>query len=104
MSLDYVQTLRLIYCASCGVPFGMTADMEQRRRQDHVKFYCPAGHVNYFNGKTDAEKQQERADQLERQLANRDESLRAERASHAITKGKLTKARNRIAKTAEAAQ
>lgn len=35
---------------------------------------------------------------LERQLANREEDLRAAKAAHAVTKGKLTKTRNRIAK------
>ncbi|OBC14090.1 hypothetical protein A5784_30795 [Mycobacterium sp. 852013-50091_SCH5140682] len=104
MSLTYDQTLSLIHCATCGVPFGITDDMANRRRQDHRDFYCPAGHINVFNGKTEAEKQQERADRLERLLANRDESLRAERASHAVTKGQLTKARNRVAKTAEASK
>lgn len=102
MSLTYDQTLTLIHCANCGVPFGMTADMEKRRRQDHGTFYCPAGHRNVFDGKTDAEKAQERAERLSELLSDRAESLRAERKSHAVTKGKLTKARNRIAKSAEA--
>lgn len=98
MSLTYTQTLTLIHCAACGVPFGITGDFEQRRRADHKKFYCPTGHSNVFNGKTDTEKQRERAERLERQLANRDEDLRAAKVAHAVTKGKLTKTRNRIAR------
>ncbi|ORA38076.1 hypothetical protein [Mycobacterium aquaticum] len=104
MSLTYEQALSLVHCAACGVPFGMTADMEQRRRQDHANFYCPAGHRNVFNGKSEAEKQRVLALRLAEKLSDRDELLRAERKSHAVTKGQLTKARNRIAKTAEAAQ
>lgn len=96
-TLNYTEQLVVEHCCSCGMAFAMPADYESRRRDDHRNFYCPAGHSQYYTGKSEAEKQRDRADWLERQLANRDEDLRATRASLIATKGVLTKTRKRIA-------
>lgn len=64
-------TLKLIECANCGMPFGVTESFQNRRRDDHKGFMCPNGHSNVYNGKTEAEKLRE---QLERS-ANREKSL-----------------------------
>lgn len=42
-------------CANCGTVFGIAADLEKRRRQDHATFYCPNGHPMHFTGKNDEE-------------------------------------------------
>lgn len=95
--LTHTETYEIEHCCTCGMAFAMTRDFKQRRINDHDWFYCPAGHSQHYTAKTEAQKQLERAERLERTLANRDESLRAERAAHAVTKGKLTKTKNRIA-------
>ena len=62
----------MIECCNCGVHFGMTADYEARRREDHRDFYCPNGHPQRFNGPTEKEK---RITALEQQLAERERLL-----------------------------
>jgi hypothetical protein len=103
-TITYTEKLTVIYCAGCSVPFGMPADMEERRRNDHATFYCPSGHSNVFNGKTEAEKQRERADRLARQVEAREADIRFEqrrleneRRAHSATKGQLTKTKKRVA-------
>lgn len=56
-----------IGCAreGCYATICLDAKGEQRLRETHETFYCPAGHKNYFPGKTD---EQKRIDRLERKL------------------------------------
>jgi hypothetical protein len=70
-----VLTHNRLSCAreGCYAVITLHPDDEQRLRQTHETFYCPAGHRNYFPGKTDQEK---RIEQLERTLA----SIREDRA------------------------
>lgn len=83
-------------CCNCGCLFALTSDMQKRlRNKPGETFYCPRGHAQYYTGKTEEQKQRERAERLERQLANRDEDLRSARASLIATKGQLTKAKKR---------
>lgn len=45
------------YChEGCAVTFGMPSGMYTNRKNDHATFYCPNGHPQVFNGKTEAEK------------------------------------------------
>lgn len=89
-------TLALFTCSQCGIGFGVPEYWSKARHRDHKTWYCPNGHGQYFPGKSDVEIAREKAARLERQLANRDEDLRVERASHAATKGQLTKVRRRV--------
>lgn len=90
-------------CCNCGVLFAVTESFQQQCLDNPEKwFYCPNGHQQHYTGKTDAQKAKERAAELERRLASREEDLRAERMQreaerrrHAATKGQLTKARKR---------
>jgi hypothetical protein len=102
-SLTMQETVKLITeeCCTCGVLFAMAARF-QRQCRDHPMgtpqekgFYCPAGHIQYYTGPTEAQRQRQRAERAEQQLASRDEDLRVERASHAATKGQLTRTRRR---------
>lgn len=94
--LNYTEQLVVEHCCDCGMAFAMAADFRIRRLNDHGWFYCPAGHRQHYTGKTEEQRQRERAERLERQLANRDEDLRATRASLIATKGVLTKTRKRV--------
>lgn len=54
--------------------FAMTTDFQRRRRKDREWFYCPAGHRQYYSGKTKEQKLKEelsranqRADQHRRE-------------------------------------
>ena len=85
----------------CGMTYAIPQTLYKHVHQQHengreqTMIYCPLGHRWCFSGKGEAEKQRERAERLERSLANREEDLRSERASHVATKGQLTKARKR---------
>lgn len=98
LTLNYTGQIYVQNCCSCGITFGVPTDFDAKRREDHQSFYCPSGHPQSYRGKTEEQKQRDRAERLERQLANRDEDLRSTRASLIATKGQLTKTKNRIAK------
>lgn len=85
-------------CYSCGVLFAFPVTLREKLLSDHSRnFYCPNGHSQHYIGKTDAEKQRERAERLERQLANRDEDLRSAHASNRAMRGQVTKLKKRVA-------
>jgi len=56
----------------CGVSFAITSEFEDRRRKDHVEFYCPNGHPQGFHGKTAEE---ERIDALQAEKLRLESSL-----------------------------
>ena len=82
--------------ASCGIAFAIPDSLYRKASDDHdVWFWCPNGHNIHFLGPSDAEKARERADFLERRLANAQEDARAANASLIATKGHLTRAKKR---------
>lgn len=103
-TLNVVQTFTIIDCCECGMSFGFTREYERERRRDHKWFYCPNGHQQHWQQKSDVEKaredaeaQRERAERLARQVTQIGERLSTERKSHSATKGQLTKAKKRAA-------
>jgi hypothetical protein len=54
----YFGTLAIIHCCheKCGVPFGMPENWINSFKKTHNEFYCPAGHSNYFPGKSKEER------------------------------------------------
>lgn len=99
----YTETLHVLACARCSMPFGITSDFEQRHRDNHDTFYCPNGHPNYYSGKSESEKlkqdilqQQERMEYL--QKANNSLHAKITEKNHEIRahKGAKTRLVNRI--------
>ncbi len=43
-------------CCNCGVVFGMTSQLKEKRSDDHKLFYCPNGHGQHYTGESEAEK------------------------------------------------
>lgn len=94
----YSGTLVLVTCCNCHVPFGMSIDHYNDRREDHQGFYCPNGHRQHFTGPSEKE-------QLRRQLKwaeadavhQRDQREAAERSNRAL-KGVVTKTKRRVGK------
>jgi hypothetical protein len=100
-SVSYETKITVLECANCNIDFGIGADFEKRRRDDHQTFYCPNGHGNVFKGPSEAEKRAERAERdaewyRARSEAWKDQAEAAERA-RAAQKGANTKLRKRIA-------
>lgn len=100
-TIEHTQTLTSMTCGvpGCGIAFAIPASLYRKANDDHgIWFYCPNGHHIHFLGKSDTEKASERAEWLSRQLANRDEDVRAARASLIATKGHLTRTKKRAEK------
>jgi hypothetical protein len=99
-----IYTLVQQTCYLCGVLFGMEAGFDKRRRNDHREWFCPNGHGQIYNGKTEAQQLKEQLDAA-RSLAAREAMWRreaearteTERRSAAAYKGHMTRIRNRIA-------
>jgi hypothetical protein len=97
-------TLTHISCYKCGVVFGIPANLNAELLNNHESFWCPNGHSQHYLGKTEAQKQRERAEMAEQRAERAEASRRAawdqaeaaERRRRAA-KGQLTKVKNRVA-------
>ena len=91
-------------CCACGILFAVDGDYDRRRREDHKDFHCPNGHPQHYTGKTEAQRQRQRAEQAEakaaRLQAHADQQAAEigyqQRRASAL-KGHLTRMRRRIA-------
>ena len=86
----------------CGMTYAIPRELYRHmlgKRNNNLRqpdVYCPLGHTWIISGESELDKELRNVARLERQLANRDEDLRSERASHAATKGALTKTQKRV--------
>ena len=96
----YTTNLYLETCCSCGVPFGLSQEIYDRRQEDGETFYCPNGHSQHYTQKASLEedlknaqarlaKQREVSEWYEEQLKNTTNSLRATKAAHTRTKNRI---------------
>ena len=91
-------------CCTCSMPFSMPDDFRSRMLESRELFSCPAGHQQRYTGKSEAQKQRDRAEVLERRLRTarqsedfyRSQALTARRSASAY-KGHLTRMRNLVA-------
>lgn len=93
---DFPVDLFVETCCSCGMVFAMPKDWKDRLVRKNGTFYCPRGHEQWYSGKTEAQKERERADRLARDADyQRQERRAAERREltakqqHGKTKAKL---------------
>ncbi len=89
----YTVKLYVSDCVNCGVIFGITEELENRRRYDGKSFYCPNGHSMVFSG--EEAKLKEELTQAHERAAGERRRFDAEKRSHAATKGQLTKTKKR---------
>jgi len=66
----FTGTLVVQDCCVCGITFGVPADFDRRRLDDHKSFYCPAGHAQSYTGKTEAQKLREQLARTQQQRDN----------------------------------
>ena len=55
-------------CAKCAILFAVPLDFHNRRRDDHVGFYCPSGHSQWYPAKSSLEIAQDAKRKAEKQL------------------------------------
>ena len=95
-TISYSDTLSVETCW-CGTTYAIPTTLRdymmdcKRNGRQQPNVYCPLGHTWFFSGEAEVDK-------VKRQLANIEEELRIERASHSSTKGELTKSRKRAAR------
>jgi len=74
-------------CCTCGMQFAMTVDFQRRKLKDRGWFCCPAGHQQYYAGKTEEQKLREQIEQKDREIAARDRRVsNAESRARAVNK------------------
>jgi hypothetical protein len=90
-------------CPSCGIEWAAPKRFFEGRRATGATFYCPNGHTLHY-GETEADRLRRERDRLAQQVAQRDDALRAERASRdeiqrqlSAQKGVTTRLKNRAA-------
>lgn len=99
----FVETLVVLHCYKCHVPFGLENDHYQRAKRSGDEFFCTNGHGQVFSTTREQELENSLRDARERarraemgRQAARDQAAAAERSVRAY-KGHLTRARNKIA-------
>lgn len=64
-----------ITCYKCGIPFGIPDYQHTRLLNNHEGFFCPNGHEQFFNGKTEAQKLKEQLEQKEKLLLEKERKI-----------------------------
>ncbi len=69
---QFVGTTQLVVeeCCNCYALFAMTVEFKAKRLIDHKSFYCPAGHKQYYTGKSNEEKLQDKLRKTKKRLAD----------------------------------
>lgn len=103
MEFSVMEELSSLLCATCSMLFAIPSRFEKQRRDDHVEFYCPAGHSNYYPQKSEAEKLKDDVARLQREreyAEARERDLRVNNTNlklkNAAQRGVTTRIKNRI--------
>lgn len=67
--LHFQRTFETEECITCGTVFAVVDSFIQQKKRDHGVFYCPNGHNQFYQGKSDVEKLRDQLADKERQLA-----------------------------------
>lgn len=81
-------TFFFLDCCACGVVFGMSDDLDSRRRQDGEDFYCPNGHAQSYTETNEM--------RLNRELQAARDDLASARSQLAKERGASARLRERI--------
>lgn len=91
-------------CKVCGAIYALSQDFIAARRKDGKTWCCPNGHNWHFlQGESETDRLKRELTQANERIESertwarlQEQALSDERRSHAATKGKLTKTRNRV--------
>lgn len=81
MALTKTETVEFAECccSECGIYYYVPSQWRKNRREDHVGFYCPNGHNQYFPAESDAEKLRKELDAEKRRHEFTKNEAKAER-------------------------
>ena len=102
--INITTPLVLETCCNCFMVFAMPEEFQARRRKDHQGFYCPNGHRQYYNAKSEEDKLRDQlaAEKHAREQADawaRDKAVQLEQTKKrlAATQGVVTRHKRKIA-------
>src|SRR6266699_806086 len=103
--ITYSRTMYVMNCCRCGIEFGVPNEWDTKRREDHGSFYCPNGHQQSYQGKTEAEKLAEKLETEKRSVTFWREEAKRQEDSKALArrqrdayKGHATRLKKRVVK------
>jgi hypothetical protein len=94
-----IETLANETCCSCGIAFAVPVDFQRRRLADHEWFYCPSGHKQHYEGKSEVDRLKDQLEAERQRTARAEESRRwAETAAKGarIAEGRAKAAKKRL--------
>ena len=83
-------------CCNCGMQFAMTVDFRNRRLKDRKSFYCPAGHKQYYSGKTKEQRLKEELTQANRRADQHRQEAFEQRQRTASISRSYSRVRERV--------
>jgi hypothetical protein len=100
-------TMETVICCECSVPFAMPQQLKQHLKDTGNSFYCPNGHSQHYTRST-VQKLKDEIAEKERALEWKGRQLKSmqERNQHLgnvvrVTKGHVTKQKNKLKRVAE---
>jgi len=96
MGYNYFGELTIVTCASCGIVFGVPPGKIEDLRKTHKDFYCPNGHMNYYQKKSREEKLEDQLNRTVRELQSEKQCCEDKRRSLSATRGAVTKLKQRL--------
>lgn len=75
----------------CGISWYHPTGFDQQRRKDHILFYCPNGHGQYYSEENEEDKLKKKVIELERKLSSAEWNLFYCENSRRSLKGEITK-------------
>lgn len=75
----------------CGISWYMPSGFDAQRKSDHIPFFCPNGHSQYYVEKNEEEKLKAKVYELERKLSGCECDLKSCEGSRKALKGEITK-------------
>ena len=60
--------MSVVTCCKCGLPFNVPDEWLAARRANHDAFYCPNGHTQYFQDKSQEDILREKLDKANKDL------------------------------------
>jgi hypothetical protein len=89
-------TMVRVECCVCHIQFAMTKDFYRDKRHDHLRWYCPNGHIQHYTAQSEEERLREANDYYKAREAQLCEQRDRLARQNAAQRGQTTRLRNRI--------
>jgi hypothetical protein len=99
MTVTFSETVVLAKeeCCNCGITFALPKSYQDRLRENHGWFYCPAGHSQHYTGESEAQKARRLLEAEQRAAASLRENMVAAQRSRDKAEKSLVRLKKRTA-------